>query len=125
MKPTPRPAVPSAEDILTFHPVRLHFPGLSVDALLDALNPWGGCFFVMTDGVLPSEWGIEDRDGFFSQMGKGELEWGRGDQALRIPCRLRGYSLDQEGLAAYLALRFLDTDAETRQALDRLMESLW
>jgi len=115
----------TASDILTFNPVRLHLPGFTVDALLDALNPWGGCFFVMTDGVLPTGLTAEERDRFFGRLGRIELEWGWGSETWKLPCRVRGYSLDQEGLAPYLTLRFLDSDPASREALEAFMASLW
>jgi hypothetical protein len=115
---------PASDDIITFHPVHLHLPGATFDALLDALNPWGACFFVMIEGLVPGRDAAE-RDTFFSSLGRVELEWGRAQEAWRIPCRVRGYSLDQEGLVAYMALRFLDSDPVSRRALEEFMASLW
>ncbi len=115
---------PAASEILTFNPVRLHLGKVRAEALLDALNPWGGCFFVMTDHLLAGS-DPEERDAFFAGLGRIELEWGRFPDTWRLPCRVRGYSLDQEGLAAYLALRFLDSDRVARQALENFMASLW
>jgi len=112
-------------DILTFHPARLHLGGIVADALLDALNPWGGCFFVMTDGERFPGRDAAQRDAYFSGLGRIELEWGRGADAWRMPCRVGAYSLDEEGVAAYITLRFLDSDPSARLALENFMASLW
>ena len=112
-------------DILTFHPVRLHLPGITVDALLDALNPWGGCFFALLERAPLFGADEAERDRFFAGLGRVELEWGWNPDSWRLPCRVRGYSLDSEGLVAYLTLRFLDPDPRSRQALEDFMANLW
>ncbi len=122
------PYIPEASlngGILTFQAARLHFQNGMGDALLDMINPRGGCFILMTEGLISENWSWEKRDQFFALAGKIELEWGWGASSWRLPCRIRGYSLDEEGLTAYLTLRFIAVSPSMREHLLRLTQSLW
>jgi hypothetical protein len=115
----------STEEVFTFQPARLHLPGMTADVLLDSLGPQGGCFYVMTDGEQFSGRLDFNRERYFSGLDEVELEWRNGSKAWSLPSKVIGYSLDEEGVAAYMMLRFEERDLRTHRLLEDFKSSLW
>lgn len=113
----------SAEDISTFCPVRLYLANRRFDGLLDTLDAKGGSFYVLTDADFP-EPGTRQRDSLKSET-RVELAFGSSESELRIPCRVRGMRIDEDGLFMYLGLDFLIGPDPEKRRLDEFIASLW
>ena len=112
-----------AEEISTFCPVRLYLANRRFDGLLDTLDARGGSFYVLTDQDFP-EAGTRQRNNLETET-RVELAFGSSERELRIPCRVRGMRIDDDGLFMYLGLDFLlEQDLEKRR-LEDFIASLW
>lgn len=117
------PSLHTAEEISTFCPVRLYLANRRFDGLLDTLDAKGGSFYVLTDQDFP-EAGTRQRNNLETET-RVELAFGSSERELRIPCRVRGMRIDDDGLFMYLGLDFLlEQDLEKRR-LDDFIASLW
>ncbi len=111
------------EEISTFCPVRFYLGSRCFDGLLDSLDSKGGKFFLLTEDGSSFP-GTQLRDAFTKES-RGDLMLGAGENGQRIPCRVRGMSIDEDGLFAYVGLAFeLETDRDRRK-LDEFIAALW
>jgi hypothetical protein len=112
-----------AEEISTFCPVRLYLANRRFDGLLDTLDPKGGSFYVLSDADFPQP-GTRQRNTLEMET-RVELAFGSSENELRIPCRVRGMRIDEDGLFMYLGLDFLIGQDLERRRLDEFIASLW
>ncbi len=117
------PSLDSAEEISTFCPVRLYLANRRFDGLLDTLVAKGGFFYVLTDGEMLRQGSLE-RDRILAES-RVELAFGSPENELRIPCRVRGMRVDEEGLYAYMGVDFLFERGFPRRRLASRNASLW
>jgi hypothetical protein len=117
------PLLNSAEEISTFCPVRIYLANRRFDGLLDTLDGKGGSFYLLTDNDLPQSGSRERAD--LQRETRGELAIGSLENELRIPCRVRGMRIDEDGLFAYLGLDFRISEDAVRRRLDEFIASLW
>jgi hypothetical protein len=113
----------SAGEISTFCPVRLYLAHRRFDGLLDALDPKGGSFYVLTEGNVPPP-GTPQRDSL-EKASQVELAFGPPDDELRLRCRVRALRIDEDGLYMYAGLDFLFEGDVDRRRLDGFIASLW
>ncbi len=113
----------SPEEISIFCPVRFYLGSRHFDGLLDTLDSNGGTFFLLTEDE-PAHLGTPIREAFKSET-CGDLVVGSGENGFRIPCRVRGLRIDEDGLYAYIGLQFLlETDRE-KVRLEEFIAALW
>jgi hypothetical protein len=112
-----------AEEISIFCPVRFYLGSRHFDGLLDTLDSKGGTFFILTEDEQPHH-GTPIRESFQSET-KGDLVIGRGGNGIRIPCRVRGMRIDEDGLYAYIGLQFLIQTDREKKRLEEFISSLW
>ena len=113
----------SEEQISIFCPVRFYLGSRHFDGLLDTLDSKGGTFFILTEDEQPHH-GTPIRESFKTET-RGDLVIGGRENGIRIPCRVRGMRLDQDGLYAYIGLNFvLETERE-KIRLEEFIASLW
>lgn len=117
------PSLETAEEISTFCPVRLYLANRRFDGLLDTLDPKGGSFYVLTDSDFPQP-GTRQRNTLEMET-RVELAFGSSEHELRIPCRVRGMRIDEDGLFMYLGLDFMIGQDLERRRLDEFIASLW
>lgn len=112
-----------AEEISTFCPVRLYLANRRFDGVLDTLDAKGGSFYVLTDPDFP-EPGTRQRNNLELES-RVELAFGSSASELRIPCRVRGLRIDEDGLFMYLGVDFLLAQDLEKRRLDEFIASLW
>jgi hypothetical protein len=112
-----------AEEISTFCPVRLYLANRRFDGLMDTLDSKGGNFYVLTDDDLPQP-GSKERVALQRET-RVELAIGSAASELRIPCRVRGIRIDEDGFFAYLGLDFIINEDSVRRRLEGFIASLW
>lgn len=117
------PSLLPSEEISTFCPVRLYLANRRFDGLLDTLDSKGGSFYVLTDADFP-EPGSRQRNNLELESHV-ELAFGASANELRIPCRVRGMRIDDDGLFMYLGLDFLLAQDLEKRRLDDFIASLW
>ena len=117
------PSLDPAGEISTFCPVRMHLANRRFDGLLDTLDAKGGSFYMLTDGETPPP-GTRQRLELERET-RAELSFGPVDGGLRIPCRVRGMRVDEDGLFAYVGLDFLLEQESDRRRLGEYFASLW
>jgi hypothetical protein len=117
------PSLDPAGEISTFCPVRLYLAHRRFDGLLDALDSKGGSFYVLTDGDVPRP-GTRQRAALELES-RVELAFGSPENELRIPCKVRGMRIDEDGLFMYVGLDFLFDGDMDRRRLDGFIASLW
>jgi hypothetical protein len=113
----------SAEEISIFCPVRFYLGSRHFDGLLDTLDSKGGTFFLLTEDEQPHH-GTPLRESFQTET-RGDLVIGSGDHGMRIPCRVRGMRIDEDGLYAYIGLGFLLESDDDKRRLEEFIASLW
>jgi hypothetical protein len=122
MEAKPRhPALP--EEISIFCPVRFYLGSRHFDGLLDTLDSKGGTFFLLTEEEQPHH-GTAIRDAFKSET-CGDLVLGSRENGIRIPCRVRGMRIDEDGLYAYIGLHFLLESDREKIRLEEFIAALW
>ena len=111
------------EEISIFCPVRLYLANRRFDGLLDTLDANGGTFYILTDDEPAAAsllrglgTGLESR---------GELALRSAANEFRIPFRVRGMRIDEDGLYAYAGLAFVMEDDSDRRRLAEFIASLW
>ena len=117
------PSLDPAGEISTFCPVRLYLAHRRFDGLLDTLDAKGGSFYVLTDGDMPKP-GTPQRQAL-ERESRLELAFGPLEGGLRVPCRVRGLRIDEDGLFMYVGLDFLLEQDRDRRRLDDYFASLW
>ncbi len=117
------PSLNPAEEISTFCPVRMYLANRRFDGLLDTLDPKGGSFYVLTDQDFPLA-GTRQRNNLEMES-RLELAFGSSESELRIPCRVRGIRIDEDGLFMYVGVDFLLEQDLERRRLDDFIASLW
>jgi hypothetical protein len=117
------PSLNSNEEISTFCPVRLYLANRRFDGLLDTLDSRGGSFYVLTDDDLAQP-GTPRRQ-LLQKETLVELAIGSGANELRIPCKVRGMRIDEDGLFVYLGLDFLLREDAEKRRLDDFISALW
>jgi hypothetical protein len=117
------PMLNPAEEISTFCPVRLYLANRRFDGLLDTLDRKGGSFYVLTDDEPPAP-GTGERASLHKES-RIELAIGSSESELRIPCKVRGMRLDEDGLYAYVGLDFLIEEESDKRRLEDFIASLW
>lgn len=117
------PLLNPAEEISTFCPVRLYLANRRFDGLLDTLDSKGGSFYVLTDNDLPQP-GSKERHALQMETSV-ELAIGSSASELRIPCRVRGMRIDEDGLFAYVGLDFVISEDSVKRRLEEFIASLW
>jgi hypothetical protein len=117
------PTLNLAEEISTFCPVRLYLANRRFDGLLDTLDSKGGSFYVLTDEELAqpgSPQGV-----LLRKENLVELAIGSSEHELRIPCKVRGMRIDEDGLFVYLGLDFVLREDADKRRLEDFIASLW
>lgn len=117
------PSLNSTEEISTFCPVRLYLANRRFDGLLDTLDSRGGSFYVLTDEDRAQP-GTPQRH-LLQKESLVELAVGSSANELRIPCRVRGMRIDEDGLFVYLGLDFLLREDGEKRRLDDFIAALW
>ena len=117
------PSLNPAGEINTFCPVRLYLAHRCFDGLLDTLDSKGGSFYVLTDGDVPRP-GTRQRDALEMET-RVALAFGPAESELRIPCKVRGMRIDEDGLFMYVGLDFLPDRETERRRFDEYIASLW
>ena len=109
--------------ISIFCPVRFYLGSRHFDGLLDTLDSKGGTFFILTEDEQPHH-GTPIRESFKTET-RGDLVLGSRENGIRIPCKVRGMRIDEDGLYAYIGLNFvLETERE-KIRLEEFIASLW
>lgn len=111
------------EEISIFCPVRLYLANRRFDGLLDTLDAKGGAFYILTDDD-PAAAGLLGGLGAGVES-RGELALGAAANEFRIPFRLRGMRIDEDGLYAYAGLAFAIEEEADRRRLGEFIASLW
>lgn len=111
------------EEISIFCPVRLYMANRRFDGLLDTLDGKGGSFFVLTDDDASSSSLLQSME--MKMDTRGELALGAGANEIRIPFRVRGMRIDEDGLYAYAGLDFLLAGDADKRRLEGFVASLW
>ena len=117
------PSLNAAKEISTFCPVRMYLANRRFDGLLDTLDSKGGSFYVLTDQDFPLP-GTRQRNNLEMET-RLELAFGSSESELRIPCRVRGMRIDDDGLFMYVGVDFLLEQDLERRRLDDFIASLW
>jgi len=113
----------SDDEISIFCPVRFYLGSRHFDGLLDTLDHLGGTFFILTEDEQP-HYGTEIRESFKTET-LGDLVIGSGENGIRVPCRVRGMRIDEDGLFAYIGLHFILNNEREKIRLEEFVASLW
>jgi hypothetical protein len=122
MDELPRPSR-SVEEISIFCPVRFYLGSRHFDGLLDTLDSNGGTFFLLTEDEQPHH-GTPLRESFQTES-RGDLILGGGENSFRIPCRVRGLRIDEDGLYTYIGLNFVLEGEHEKHRLEEFISALW
>jgi hypothetical protein len=110
-------------EISIFCPVRLYVANRRFDGLLDTVDAKGGGLYILTDDD-PAAAGLLGGLGSGAES-RGELALGTAKNEFRIPFRLRGMRIDDDGLYAYARLAFDIEEEADRRRLEEFIASLW
>ena len=111
------------ETISIFCPVRFYLGSRHFDGLLDTLDSKGGTFFILTEDEQPHH-GTAIRESFKTET-RGDLVLGSRENGIRIPCKVRGMRIDEDGLYAYIGLNFVLETEQEKNRLEEFIASLW
>jgi hypothetical protein len=117
------PSLDPGGEISTFCPVRLYLAHRRFDGLLDTLDAKGGSFYVLTEGDVPRP-GTRQREDLEKET-CADLLFGPPEGELRIPCKVRGMRIDEDGLFMYVGLDFNFDGELDRRRLEGFIASLW
>lgn len=109
--------------ISIFCPVRFYLGSRHFDGLLDTLDSKGGTFFILTEDEQPHH-GTPIRESFKTET-RGDLVLGSRENGIRIPCKVRGMRIDEDGLYAYIGLNFVLETEQEKTRLEEFIASLW
>jgi hypothetical protein len=111
-------------EIKTFCPTRIGLGHHIFDGLLDTIDGDYGGFYVLTDEALVDDEGERSRDLLVSAE-VAEVVFQQMHQEFTVPCVVQGCWIDQDGLVAYLKVKFPLPDQPARQKLNHWMSMLW
>jgi hypothetical protein len=111
-------------EIKTFCPTRIRLGHLIFDGLLDSIDGDYGGFYVLTDEVLAEEGAAGNREALVSAE-SAEVVFQQMAHEWKVPCLIQGCWVDQDGLLAYLKVKFPLQGQPARQRLNHWMSTLW
>jgi len=114
----------SGEDIQTFCPAKICLGHHVFDGLLDSVDGDYGGLYLMTDDLQILHRGGE-LEGLLSISQEAEISFHHAVLDGPIPCQIQGSWQDEDGLLAYVRVRFPKQGGPERSALDALLATWW
>jgi hypothetical protein len=111
-------------EIKTFCPTRICLGHHIFDGLLDSIDGDYGGFYVLTDDAPLESNDIGNQSLLFKAQ-SAEVVFQQVSHELTVPCTVQGCWVDQDGLLAYLKVKFPLSDQPVRQKLNHWMARLW